>query len=143
MRRTVIQKSVFKRRWIYRVQPRENRWTISVSLAEGLGTSHRGDVLLEAVGLPPGATMNAPRCSQGLRQMPVRFVASADTQTGTSFIRLIAKSADGAPLDGSPQQNFMLVDRRGGFAWHSVFVDEFALGERQLRTDGQVLVRRT
>ena len=107
--------------------PRENRWTLSVSLAEGLGTKPRGDVLLEAIGLPPGVTMIAPRYSQGLRQMPVQFVASADAKPGTSMIQLIAKYADGSPLDGSPQQNLTYVDRRGGFAWHSVFVDEFAL----------------
>jgi hypothetical protein len=107
--------------------PRENRWTISVSLAEGLGTKRRGDVLLEAIGLPHGVTMIAPTYSQGLAQMPVQFVAGAEAKPGTSLIRLIAKYANGSPLDGTPQQNFTQVDRRGGYAWHSIFVDEFAL----------------
>ena len=107
--------------------PRGNRWTLNVSLGEGARTSFRGDVELDAVGLPPGVTMQAPRYVSGLRQMPVQFIAEANAKPGVHFIQLIARAVDGTPLAGTPQQGFTYTERRGGFAWHQATADRFAL----------------
>lgn len=107
--------------------PQGSQWTLPVLLGEGLGTKFPGDVELEAVGLPRGVTMDAPRFTQGLRKMPVQFRAAADAEPGVHFIRLVARAVDGTPLAGSPQQGFTYTDRRGGYAWHNVMVDHFAL----------------
>ena len=109
------------------VVPRGNRWTLNVSLGEGLGTSIKHDVELKATGLPPGVRMAAPPYTHGLRQMPVQFIADADAKAGVYFIQLIAHATDGSPLDGMSQQGFEYTDRRGGYAWHNVMVDRFAL----------------
>jgi len=107
--------------------PRGNRWTLNVSLGEGLGTTFKGDVELKGIGLPPGVTMAASRYPHGLRQMPVQFIADTNAEPGVSFIQLIASAVDGTPLGGTPQQGFTLTDRRGGYTWHHVTVDKFAL----------------
>lgn len=109
------------------VVPQDNRWTLNVSLGEGVGTKFKGDVELEAIGLPPGVTMFAPRYTQGLRQMPVQFAAAANAKPGVNFIQLVARAVDKSPLNGTPQQGLIYCDRRGGFAWHNVMVDRFAL----------------
>lgn len=107
--------------------PQGNRWTLNVSLGEGAGPSFKGDVELDAVGLPEGVTMQAPRYVNGLRQMPVQFIANASARPGVHFIQLLARSVDGTPLHGRPQQGFTYTDRRGGFAWHIATADRFAL----------------
>lgn len=107
--------------------PQGNRWTLNVSLGEGAGTSFKGDVELDAVGLPEGVTMQAPRYVHGLRQMPVQFIAEANAKSGVHFIQLIARAMDGTPLLGTSQQGFTYTDRRGGCAWHEATTDRFAL----------------
>ncbi len=110
------------------VVPRGNRWTLSVSLGEDIGTKlGQGEYELEALGLPSGVNMIAPRYPKGVKQMPVQFVAAPEAKPGVSFIKLMAKAVDKSPLEGSCQQGFTYTDRRGQFAWWFVQLDEFAL----------------
>ena len=110
------------------VVPQGNRWTLSVSLGEDVGTKlGAGEYELEALGLPPGVTMIASKYPKGVKQMPVQFVAAPDAKPGVSFIKLIAKAVDKSPLEGSCQQGFPFTDRRAQYAWWFVQLDEFAL----------------
>ena len=110
------------------VVPCGNRWTLSVSLGEDIGTKlGTGEYELEALGLPPGVTMIASRYPKGVKQMPVQFVAAPDAKPGVSFIKLIAKAVNKSPVEGSCQQGFTYTDRRSQFAWWFVQLDEFAL----------------
>jgi hypothetical protein len=109
------------------VVPRDNRWTTTVTLGEGLASQFTGDVELAVVGLPRGVTMQAGRFTQGLKKMPVQFSADATAEPGVAFIQLMAQAVDGTPLAGAAQQGFVFTDRRGGYAWHYAAVDRFAL----------------
>lgn len=110
------------------VVPRGNRWTLSVSLGEDIGSKlGTREYELEAQGLPPGVSMIASRYPKGIKQMPVQFVAAPDAKPGVSFIRLLAKAVDNSPVEGSCQQGFPYTDRRSQYAWWFVQLDEFAL----------------
>jgi hypothetical protein len=109
------------------VVPQENRWSLPVLLGESLGTRFKGDLEVEAVGLPEGVTMDGGKVVQGLRNTQVTFHASRAARPGTYPIRLRARALDGRRIDGNGQQGVTLSDRRGGFAWHSVWLEEFML----------------
>ena len=38
------------------IVPQGNRWTLDLQIAQGLGNNYKGDLQLEAVGLPRGVT---------------------------------------------------------------------------------------
>jgi hypothetical protein len=108
--------------------PQGSRWTLDVQLAEGLGNGYQGEIELEAVGLPPGVTMIAPRFPKGATRMPVEFVAAADAKPTAALIRLLARPVDqAAQLDTGSRMGFALVNRPGELPWHLVFVDQYAL----------------
>jgi hypothetical protein len=109
------------------VVPRGNRWSLPVMLGEGLGTRFKGDIELEADGLPDGVTMEGGRFSQGLRTTPVTMSATPQAPVGVYPVRLTARASNGHPINGACQQGVTLSDRRGGFAWHSVWLDAFML----------------
>jgi hypothetical protein len=109
------------------VVPRGNQWSLPVLLGEGVGTRFKGDVRLEATGLPGGVRMDGGLYTQGLRTVPVTFHAGAEAKPGVYPIRLNACAVDGRPLSGYAQQGVTLSDRRGGFAWHSALLEEFLL----------------
>jgi hypothetical protein len=109
------------------VVPRGNRWSLPVLLGEAVGTRYKGDVYLEASGLPSGVVMEGGSYTQGLRNVPVTFSAAKDARPGLYPIRLNARAQDGHPLSGYGQQGVTMSDRRGGFAWHSGMLNEFML----------------
>ncbi len=110
------------------VVPRGSRWTVDVQLAQGLGNNYKGDIELEARGLPKGVTMIAPRYTKGVNRLPVMFVAAPDAQPTAALIELLARPVDGkTPLESGSRQGFALVNRPGDQPWHFVFLDRYAL----------------
>lgn len=110
------------------VAPRGNRWTLDVQLAQGIGNSYKGDLELEAVGLPKGVTMIAPRVTKGMNRVPVQFVAAEDAQPQAALIQILARPVDkGAKLESGSRQGFALTNRGGELPWHFVFLDRYAL----------------
>ncbi len=110
------------------VAPRGNRWTLDVQLAQGIGNSYKGDLELEAVGLPKGVTMIAPRVTKGMNRVPVQFVAAEDAQPQAALIQILARPVDkGVKLESGSRQGFALTNRGGELPWHFVFLDRYAL----------------
>jgi hypothetical protein len=109
------------------VVPKGNRWTLPVLIGESVGTRFKGDLYLEASGLPTGVSMEGGIYTQGLRTVPVTFSADKDAKVGVYPIRLNARARDGHSLSGYCQQGVTLSDRRGGYAWHSGILKEFML----------------
>jgi hypothetical protein len=110
------------------VVPRGNRWTLDVQLAQGLGNNYKGDLELEAVGLPHGVTMIAPRVTKGMNRVPVQFVATAEVEPQAALIEILARPVDKAiRLESGSRQGFALTNRGGELPWHFVFLDKYAL----------------
>jgi len=106
--------------------PQGGRWTVNVNLADAPGSAYKGELDLVVTGLPEGVRMIAPRVRAGQRQVPVQFVAEADTKPQTALITLTCKAADGTPLVSRSQQTFAFLGHSGGHAWHSFAVDQYA-----------------
>lgn len=110
------------------IVPRGSRWTVDVQLAQGLGNNYKGDIELEARGLPKGVTMIAPRYTKGVNRLPVQFVAAPDAEPQSALIELLARPVDRkATLDSASRQAFALINRPGELPWHFVFLDRYAL----------------
>jgi hypothetical protein len=110
------------------IVPRGNRWTLDVQLAQGIGNTYKGEIELQAVGLPAGVTMIAPRVPKGATRVPVQFVAGADTAPQSAQIEILARAAEAAAkLESGSRQGFALVNRGGELPWHLVFLDRYAL----------------
>jgi hypothetical protein len=106
--------------------PRGGRWTVNVNLADAPGSTYKGELDLVVAGLPEGVRMIAPRIRAGQRQVPVQFVAGAETKPQTALISLTCKAVDGTPLVSRSQQSFAFLGHSGGHAWHSFTVDQYA-----------------
>jgi hypothetical protein len=114
------------------IVPQGNRWTLDVQLAQGLGNTYKGDVELEAIGLPPGVKMIAQRYTKGATRMPVQFVADAKAEQQAAWIELRARPVDkSVKLDSASRQGFALVNRPGELPLHFVWLDKFALAVTQ------------
>jgi hypothetical protein len=112
--------------------PQGNRWTVDVQLAQGLGNSYKGDLELEARGLPRGVTMIAPRYSKGANRIPVQFVAAPDAEQQAALIELLARPVDkSVALDTGSRFGFALFNMPGEMPWHFVFLDKYALAVTQ------------
>ncbi len=110
------------------IVPRGNRWTLNLLLGEGQGNRYRGDLVLEARGLPPGVAMIAPPVPAGARVVPVQFEADRSSPEGASLIEVVARAADPAiPLRSGSRQGVSFANQSGGHAFHSVRLDRFAL----------------
>ncbi len=110
------------------IVPRGGRWTLDVQLAPGLGNNYKGDLELEADGLPKGVTMIAPRVTKGATRVPVQFVAAAGAEPQAALIRILARPVDrSVKLDSESRQGFALINRGGELPWHFVFLDRYAL----------------
>ncbi len=110
------------------IVPKGNRWTLDVQLAQGLGNNYKGEIELEAVGLPRGVSMIAPRFTKGATRMPVQFVAAPDAEPQSALIELLARPVDhSVKLETGSRQAFALTNRPGELPWHFVFLDKYAL----------------
>ncbi len=110
------------------IVPQGNRWTLDVQLAQGVGNNYKGELELEAVGLPKGVTMIAPRVTKGLTKVPVQFVAAEDAVPQAALIEILARPVDrSVKLESGSRQAFALVNRPGELPWHYVFLNKYAL----------------
>jgi hypothetical protein len=108
--------------------PQGSRWTLTLQMAQGLGNIYKGDLEIQAVGLPKGVTMIAPRYTKGATRMPVQFIAARDAEQQTAFIQLLARPVDkSVKLDSASRQAIALYNHPGEYPWHYVFLDKFAL----------------
>jgi len=108
--------------------PQGSQWTLTLQVAQGLGNNYKGDLEIEAVGLPRGVTMIAPRYTKGATRMPVQFIASKDAEQQTALIQLLARPVDkSVKLESATRQAFSLYNHPGEYPWHYVFLDKFAL----------------
>ncbi len=109
------------------IVPKGNRWTIDVQTAQGLGNNYKGELELEAVGLPKGVTMIAPHFGKGSNRMPVQFIAAPDAEQQAALIELRLKPIDAtAHIDSGSRQGFALTNRPGELPWHFVFLEKYA-----------------
>lgn len=106
--------------------PQGGRWTVNVNLIDAPGTRYKGELDLVVHGLPKGVRMIAPRLLAGQRQVPVQFIADADTKPQTALISITCKTTDGTPLLSRSQQSFPFLGHSGGHAWHSFVVNDYA-----------------
>ena len=65
--------------------PRGSHWTIDLQLAPGLGSEYKGDMVVEASGLPRGVEMIAQPVVKGQNRVPVQFYASDDAEARIQF----------------------------------------------------------
>ena len=110
------------------IVPRGNAWTLNLSLGEGLGNAYKGDLKLEAIGLPVGVQMFAPTAKAGMKNVPVQFAAGPEVKPQCALIEIVAKAADGSPLDSGSQQAIAFVNHSGGHAWTATLLNRYALG---------------
>jgi hypothetical protein len=112
--------------------PQCGRWTLDVQLAQGLGNQYKGEIELEAKGLPRGVTMIAQRYGKGVTRLPVQFNAAADAEQQSAIIELLARPAEkGVQLDTGSRQGFAFTNRPGELPWHFVFAEKYALAITQ------------
>jgi hypothetical protein len=108
--------------------PQGSRWTLTLQIAQGLGNTYKGDLDIEAVGLPKGVTMIAPRFTKGATRMPVQFIAAKDAEPQTAFIQLLARPVDKTvKLESASRQAIAFYNHPVEFPLHYVFLDKFAL----------------
>lgn len=108
--------------------PQGSRWTVDVQLAPGLGNTYKGDIQLEARGLPKGVTMIAPKYLKAAARMPVQFIAAPDAEQQTAAIELLARATDPkVHLETGSRQIFSEYNTGGDHPWHFVKLDKFAL----------------
>ncbi len=114
------------------IVPQGNRWTLNLSLEEGQGNRYKGDLKLEAHGLPAGVQMIAPLVTGGMRLVPVQFVADASARPQAALIEIVARPVqEGVELVSGSQQGIPFVNHSGGHAWNAVSLDRFALAVTQ------------
>lgn len=114
------------------IVPQGGRWTLEVQIAQGIGNGYKGEIELEAKGLPRGVTMIAPRFGKGVTRMPVQFIAAPDAPQQAALIELLARPVEkGAQLDSGSRQGFALTNRSGELPWHFVWLDQYALAVTQ------------
>jgi hypothetical protein len=114
------------------IVPRGARWTMDVQLAQGLGNTYKGDMKMEAVGLPRGVTMIAPPILKGTNRIPVQFIAAPEAEQQTALVDLRVVPADPKEkLESGSRQGFALVNRGGEQPLHFVWLDRFAMAVTQ------------
>ena len=114
------------------IVPQGGRWTLEMQLAQGMGNEYKGEIELEARGLPRGVTMIAPRFGKGVTRLPVQFAAAPDAERQATMIELLARPVEKtAQLDSASRQGFALTNRSGELPWHFVWLDKFALAVTQ------------
>jgi len=110
------------------IVPRGNRWTVDVQLAQGFGNTFKGELELEARGLPKGVTMIAPKVPKGAARVPVQFAAAPDAESQAALIEILGRPVEkGVALESGSRQGFAFHNRGGELPWHFVFVDKYAL----------------
>ncbi|MBU6236799.1 MAG: serine protease [Planctomycetes bacterium] len=108
------------------IVPRNNRWTVNITLPQGQWNAPRCDFELVARGLPPGVTMTSPRIKPGTGTVPIQFAAAADAEPVGSVITLEALPVDpSVQIESRCQQTVPFINHSGGDAWRAVQVDKY------------------
>ena len=108
--------------------PQGGRWTVTLDLHRGQGTTDAGPFDIVATGLPEGVRLVSPRVPGNARKWPVQLVADGSAQPGCSIVTLDAKSSDpGVSLQSGCHQAVPFVNHSGGDAWRVVRTDRFAM----------------
>jgi hypothetical protein len=115
--------------------PRGGRWTVTLDLRKGQGTTFEGPFDIVARGLPPGVRLVSPTVSgvpvqsqMGVPTWPVQLVADADARPGAAIITLEARPVDpSVVLESHCQQAVPFVNQGGGEASRILRVDRFAM----------------
>jgi hypothetical protein len=107
---------------------RGSRWTANILISPDIGNTYKGVIELEAVGLPRGVTMTAPRFAPGVTKLPVLFEAAPDAEERAALIELRAKAVDPAVhLETASRLGFLSMTSTGGeLPWHYLFLDRYA-----------------
>jgi len=110
------------------IVPQGGRWTLDVQIAQGIGNDYKGEVQLEAKGLPRGVTMIAPTFTKGATRMPVQFVAAPDAERQSALIELLARPVEkNVSIESGSRQGFGLTNRPGELPFHFVWLEKYAL----------------
>jgi hypothetical protein len=115
--------------------PQGGRWTVTLDVLKGQGTTFAGPFDIVARGLPPGVRIVSPTVSAApvpgpgnLPTWPVQFVADADARPGAALITLEARPVDpSVVLESHSQQAVPFVRTGGGEASRILRVDRFAM----------------
>jgi hypothetical protein len=115
--------------------PQGGRWTVTLDIPKGQGTTYAGAFDIVARGLPDGVRLVSPQVSvipvlerHGMPRWPVQLVADADAKPGSAIITLEARAADPAvKLESGCQQPVPFVNHSDGSAWRILRTDRFAL----------------
>jgi hypothetical protein len=115
--------------------PQGGRWTVTLDVQKGQGTTPSGPFDIVAKGLPNGVRIvspqvpaNAPVNRYGVTRWTVQFVADPAASPGCSIITLEAQAADPAVvLESHCQQAVPFINQSGGSAMHILRVDQFVL----------------
>jgi hypothetical protein len=111
--------------------PRGGRWTTTMKLGEGIGTAFGAEsFVIEAVGLPPGLTMEAPVITPSTmgKEVPVQFTAAPGSKPGIHFVELLARPLNAErPVDAFCQRGFVFTNRRAGLGWMPVWIERFPI----------------
>jgi hypothetical protein len=114
------------------IVPQGNRWTLDVQLAPGFGNTYKGEIELEAKGLPRGVRMVAPHIAKGATRVPVAFEAAPNAEQQAALIEVLARPVSkGVPLQTGSRQTIELFNRPGERPLHFLFLDKFALAVTQ------------
>jgi len=115
--------------------PQGGRWTVTLDILKGQGTTYAGPFDIAARGLPAGVRLVSPRVPAqppvnryGIARWPVQFVADADAKPAGSVITLEARAADPAvTLESHSRQAVPFVNQGGGDAERILWVEAFTL----------------
>ncbi len=114
------------------IVPQGNRWTLDMQLAPGFGNNYKGDLELEAKGLPRGVTMIAPHFAKGATRIPVAFEAAAGAEQQAALIEVLARPVDrSVAFQTDSRQTIELFNRAGERPLHFIFLDKFAMAITQ------------
>jgi hypothetical protein len=108
--------------------PQGGRWTVTLDVRKGQGTTYTGPFDIVARGLPDGVRLVSPRVPGNATRWPVQLVADGDASPGGSIIFFEARPADPAVgLESGCHQAAPFVNHPGGSAWRVVRTDRFAM----------------
>jgi hypothetical protein len=108
--------------------PQGGRWTVTLDVRKGQGTTYSGPFDIVAKGLPDGVRLVSPRVPGAAARWPVQLVADADAQPGGAIVTFEARAADPAVrLESGCHQAAPFVNHSGGSAWRVVRTDRFAM----------------
>lgn len=110
------------------IVPQGNRWTVTIDVPKGQGTTYTGPFDIVAEGLPAGVRLISPRVPPTATRWPVQLVADATAEPGGRIITFQPRATDPAVvLESTCQQAVPFVNHSGGDAYRCLRTDRFAM----------------